>query len=49
MTAVRVLREAGYIVNRVIAIVDRMDNHDTWAKNNLEYHSLFLLDEVAHA
>ena len=49
MTAVRVLREAGYTVNRVIAIVDRMDNHDTWAKNNLEYHSLFLLDEVAHA
>ena len=49
LTAVKVLREAGYTVNRVVAIVDRMDNHDVWKENNLEYHSLFLLDEVAHA
>ena len=49
LTAVKVLREAGYTVNRVVAIVDRMDNHDVWKENNLEYHSLFLLNEVAHA
>ena len=49
LTAVRVLREAGYIVNRVVAIVDRMDSHKVWEENNLEYFPLFLLDEVAHA
>ena len=46
MTAVRVLRDAGYIVNRVVAIVDRMENHQTWIDNNIEFHSLFLLDEI---
>ena len=49
LTAVRVLREAGYIVNRVVAIVDRMDSHKVWEENNLEYFPLFLLDEVARA
>tara|TARA_S200000501_G_scaffold58650_1_gene49039 strand:+ start:1567 stop:2169 length:603 start_codon:yes stop_codon:yes gene_type:complete len=49
LTAVRVLREAGYTVNRVVAIVDRMNSHKIWEENNLEYFPLFLLDEVAHA
>tara|TARA_B100001250_G_scaffold200581_1_gene172014 strand:- start:50 stop:625 length:576 start_codon:yes stop_codon:yes gene_type:complete len=46
MTAVRVLRDAGYVVNRVVAIVDRMENHQTWEDNDIEFHSLFLLDEI---
>ena len=46
MTAVRVLRDAGYVVNRVVAIVDRMENHQTWKDNDIEFHSLFLLDEI---
>jgi len=46
MTAVRVLRDAGYIVNRVVTIVDRMDDHSTWDDNNIEFHSLFTLDDL---
>ena len=46
LTAVRVLRDAGYIVNRVVAIVDRMDDHKVWEENNIEFQSLFLLDEI---
>ena len=46
LTAVRVLRDAGYIVNRVVAIVDRMDDHKVWEDNNIEFQSLFLLDEI---
>tara|TARA_B100000131_G_scaffold14676_1_gene15029 strand:- start:883 stop:1485 length:603 start_codon:yes stop_codon:yes gene_type:complete len=49
LTAVNVLRDAGYIVNRVVTIVDRMDDHKIWEDNNLEFQSLFLLDEVANA
>jgi orotate phosphoribosyltransferase len=46
MTAVRVLRDAGYVVNRVVAIVDRMDSHQVWKDNDIEFYSLFLLDEI---
>ena len=46
MTAVNVLRDAGYTVNRVVAIVDRMDDHKVWEDNNIEFRSLFLLDEI---
>ena len=46
LTAVRVLRDAGYIVNRVVAIVDRMDDHKVWEDNNIEFQSLFILDEI---
>ena len=46
MTAVNVLRDAGYIVNRVVAIVDRMDDHKVWEDNNIEFRSLFFLDEI---
>ncbi len=46
MTAVRVLRDAGYIVNRVVAIVDRMDDHQIWKDNNIEFQSLFQLFEL---
>ena len=46
MTAVRVLRDAGYVVNRVVAIVDRMENHQTWKDNDIEFFSLFLLNDI---
>ena len=46
MTAVNVLRDAGYVVNRVVTIVDRMDNHDVWYNNKIEFVSLFMLDEI---
>ena len=46
MTAVKVLRGAGYVVNRVVAIVDRMDSHQVWKDNDIEFYSLFLLDEI---
>ena len=46
MTAVNVLRDAGYVVNRVVTIVDRMDDHKIWEDNNIEFQSLFLLDEI---
>ena len=46
LKAVHALRDAGYTVNRVVAIVDRMDNHDVWEENNLEYVSIFTLEEV---
>ena len=47
LTAVNVLRDAGYVVNRVVSIVDRMDDHKIWEDNNLEFRSLFMLDEIA--
>ena len=46
MVAVNVLRDAGYIVNRVVAIVDRMDDHKVWEDNNIEFISLFFLNEL---
>ena len=46
MTAVNVLRDAGYIVNRVVAIVDRMEDHKIWEENNIEFRSLFQLFEL---
>ena len=46
LTAVNVLRDAGYVVNRVVSIVDRMDDHKIWEDNNLEFRSLFMLDEI---
>ena len=44
--AVNVLRDAGYIVNRVVAIVDRMENHKVWENNELEFISLFKLEDI---
>jgi len=46
ISAVKVLRESGYIVNRVVAIVDRMDDHATWVENGLEFISLFTLEDI---
>ena len=48
MEAVKVLRDAGYIVNRVVAIVDRMDHddHSIWANNKIEFISLFTLNDI---
>ena len=44
--AVNVLRDVGYIVNRVVAIVDRMENHKVWENNELEFISLFKLEDI---
>ena len=44
--AVNVLRNAGYVVNRVVAIVDRMENHKVWNNNELEFVSLFRLEDL---
>ena len=44
--AVNVLRDAGYIVNRVVAIVDRCEDHKVWENNNLEFVSLFKLEDI---
>ena len=44
--AVNVLRDAGYIVNRVVTIVDRMENHKVWENNELEFISLFKLKDI---
>ena len=40
------LRDAGYVVNRVVTIVDRMDDHATWVENGLEFISLFTLEDI---
>ena len=44
--AVNVPRDAGYIVNRVVAIVDRQENHKVWENNELEFISLFTLEDI---
>ena len=44
--AVNVLRDAGYVVNRVVAIVDRQENHKVWENNELEFISLFTLEDI---
>ena len=46
--AVKVLREAGYVVNRVVCIVDRRENgEDPFTDEGLELHSLFTLDDFS--
>jgi orotate phosphoribosyltransferase len=50
LLAVRQLREAGYRVERVVAIVDRQEGgREAMAAEGLELVSLFLLEEVAAA
>ena len=44
--AVNVLRDAGYVVNRVVAIVDRCEDHKVWEDNNIEFVSLFKLEDI---
>lgn len=44
--AVNILREAGYVVNRVVAIVDRQEDHKIWDANEIEFISLFKLEDV---
>ena len=46
--AVNVLRDAGYTVNRVVTIVDRMENHKVWDNNELEFISLFKLEDIVN-
>jgi len=49
LKAVNVLRDAGYVVNRVVAIVDRQDDHKVWKDNKLEFISLFKLDDIINS
>ena len=49
LKAVNVLRDAGYVVNRVVAIVDRQDDHEVWKNNELEFISLFKLDDIINS
>ena len=44
--AVNVLRDAGYIVNRVVAIVDRQEDHKVWDDNKIEFISIFKLKDI---
>ena len=44
--AVNVLREAGYVVNRVVAIVDRQEDHKIWDANKIKFISLFKLEDI---
>ena len=46
--AVNGLRDAGYVVNRVVAIVDRCEDHKVWEDNKLEFVSLFKLDDIVN-
>jgi|TARA_B100000287_G_scaffold254209_1_gene238911 orotate phosphoribosyltransferase len=46
--AVKVLREAGYVVNKVVCIVDRRENgEDPFTEANLELVSLFKLEDFS--
>ena len=40
------LRDAGYVVNRVVAIVDRMDDHKTWKDYDLDFIALYTLEDI---
>jgi len=45
--AVKVLRDAGYVVNRVVCIVDRRENgEDPFTDEELELRSLFTLEDL---
>ena len=44
--AVNVLRDAGYIVNRVVAIVDRIEDQIVWKNNKIEFISLYKLEDI---
>ena len=49
MTAVDVLRRASYRVDRVVAIVDRMEDHKIWEDNSIEFRSLYTLEDIINA
>ena len=45
--AVQKIRDAGYVVERVVTIVDRQEGaNDAMIEEGLELHSLFLLEEL---
>ena len=47
LKAVKVLRDAGYLVTKVITIVDRKEYEPfTWYDNDIELKSLFTIDEL---
>ncbi len=47
--AVNCLRDAGYVVNRVVAFVDRQENHRVWENNEIEFISLFKLQDLVES
>lgn len=49
MTAVDVLRRASYRVDRVVAIVDRMEDHKIWEDNSIEFRALYTLEDIINA
>jgi orotate phosphoribosyltransferase len=50
LQAVQQLRQAGYVVERVVTIVDRQEGGlDAMTAAGLELRSLFLLEEIAAA
>ena len=46
LKAVHALRDAGYIVNRVVSIVDRMESNAVWTDHELSHISLFKLEDI---
>ncbi len=47
LKAVKVLRDAGYFVEKVITIVDRKEYEpDVWYNNDIELHSIFTIDDL---
>ena len=46
MIAVNTLRNAGYIVNRVVAIVDRMNDHSVWKDANIEFKDMQIRSDI---
>ena len=47
--AAKRLRDAGYIVKRVVSIVDRQENAEAtmaFKLAGLEYYSIFMLEEI---
>ena len=45
------MRDAGYVVERVVSIVDRQENDeadDMFDKENIELISLFTLDDISY-
>ena len=47
LKAVKVLRDAGYFVNKVITIVDRLESDpNIWYNNDIELKSLFTINDL---
>ena len=44
--AVKILREAGYVVNKVVCIVDRGESDKIFEENKVELCSIYTLDDL---